>query len=100
MKKAKHTCCSIQGCEGNGFVNYNGTEVFPKGLCAKHYMRVMRKGTTDDPVPATCFSVSGCIGNGPYAKGLCTKHYSRYLRHGDIDCTKKRGRKPKTTTQV
>ena len=44
MQKEKAICCKIEGCQSKGIMNPNGTEVFSKGYCNKHYLRLKRHG--------------------------------------------------------
>lgn len=68
--------CSIDGCNGR---------FLARGLCAKHYRRLMVNGSTDDTLygtKRTC-SVEGC--DRPFlAKDMCSLHYYRVKNGGDI----------------
>lgn len=61
--------CSAPDCDRDGLV---------KGMCRKHYMRLLRKGSIDPKrknARKEC-SVDGC-GNLTAAHGLCDRHYRR-----------------------
>lgn len=69
--------CRVAGCTEPVLVKKDG-------LCRKHYMRMKRTGTTDDPVPRQrekC-SYDGCD-KPAHGAGLCGTHYARLTRHGD-----------------
>lgn len=54
-----------------------GRFVVSNGLCSTHYMRLIRRGSTADPVRMQKFcEVEGC-GRKHYGKGLCQRHYQR-----------------------
>lgn len=40
----KNNKCKIDNCSGKGMFNYNNTEVFPKGFCSKHYLKLRKYG--------------------------------------------------------
>lgn len=70
--------CKVPGC----------TEAFyAKDLCAKHYARVLRNGTTElKNLPGNQSLMKCSIDNcDSYrtAKGLCSRHYNRKLKTGD-----------------
>lgn len=71
---ANQRICSVDGC---------GKEYRSKGLCNKHYQRLLNHG---DPLfgefKETICSVDGC--GGPIlSRGMCRAHYWRVHRHGD-----------------
>lgn len=75
--------CSIDGCQ---------VVVKARGLCNKHYRRLLSRGTTDPgmerviqvyPKDAVC-SVDGCI-QPVHCKWLCGLHYSKSKSDGVID---------------
>lgn len=67
------TCRAVEGCDG---------PVRARGLCGKHYQRIIRLGTTDltrwDPI---C-SVEGCEAKHR-SNGYCQRHYMRWWKTGD-----------------
>lgn len=69
--------CSVEGCK-----NY----AYAKGLCKKHYQRLKRKGTTDDPAPRPIVkcAVNGCDRNA-VVHGLCNMHYQRFRRNNSFE---------------
>lgn len=69
--------CSIDGC---------GNKVQARGLCAKHYQRQRRNGTTDTVYRQTGLrecSIEGCT-NIADSQGLCLMHYSRKRRGSEV----------------
>lgn len=69
--------CTIDGCDG---------EAKTRNFCSKHYLRLMRTGTTDPqnkkkgrPKSIGICSSDGCL-KSLFAKGKCQFHYmeSRY----------------------
>lgn len=69
--------CSIEGCPN---------KVQARGMCAKHYARVRRNGTTDTVYRQTglrACSIDGCD-RIVEALGLCHMHYARHLRGSDV----------------
>lgn len=74
--------CSVDGCEGRHY---------GKGWCLRHYTRMRRHGSLDDPEPPTSAlrvcSIEGCdqmtgIGTGG-ARGWCQRHYQHWRKWGD-----------------
>ena len=69
--------CEIEGCEN--------TNIAAKGLCWKHYRRMLRHDNTDDPdyvnSGKTCI-IEGCDESAKL-EGMCRKHYSRLKRNGN-----------------
>lgn len=43
-KKERVTRCSVDGCDGKGSIKKNGTEVFSKGYCNAHYLKLLKYG--------------------------------------------------------
>jgi len=97
QNKKPLTSCKIDGCLGKGDKKKNGTIVFKKGYCIKHYTRLLKhgdvsKGDTEFPKEKyfKC-KIEGCNGLGSrkkngtivYSKGYCVKHYSRLKINGD-----------------
>lgn len=72
--------CSAEGCDKH---------VVGRGVCRKHYGRLLRTGTTDLIERQRKYhrcAVDGCDGdpNKPgTALGYCQAHYYRFKRHGD-----------------
>lgn len=71
--------CSVVDC---------GKKAQTKGLCSKHYQRLLKRGSVEDylgchEVDRKC-SVEGCGGKVD-AKGLCNKHYLRLKIKGTIE---------------
>lgn len=57
--------------------------VYARGLCERHYRRLLRRGVfTDRPVGGEC-AVDGC-GRPVSSRGWCHGHYQRWRRHGDV----------------
>ena len=69
---ASVAACSIPGC---------GDPVKGRGLCQRHYKRLMRHGDPLYERPRAC-SVDGC-GEPVHAKGMCQQHYRAAKDHGD-----------------
>lgn len=71
---ANSRICSVDGC---------GNKYRSKGLCNKHYQRLLNHG---DPLfgefKETICSLAGC-GGKILAAGLCRKHYWRMYKHGN-----------------
>lgn len=78
-QRKKYGTCTIGDCS-SGATNR-------KGWCAKHYMRFLTHGNTDDPAPRvaqTQCTVDGC--DRPFrSRGLCATHYKRWRAHGTTD---------------
>lgn len=92
------TLCSVDTCRA---------VAVGRGLCRKHYMRLVRQGTTAEPIPRarkTC-TVDEC-GRQAVAYSLCDKHYraartfKKPIEHwgrlcawcgGEIDPTRRKG---------
>lgn len=72
--------CSVEGCES--------TKVLAKKMCAKHYARQRKYGTTDDnalqrtPNAGPC-SVNGCE-NPMRKRTWCAAHYAQWKRIGEV----------------
>jgi hypothetical protein len=70
--------CSVDECEKR-------PRTRTAGLCAAHYFRQYRRGTTDSGYrkmhPDTC-TVEGCVKPGK-RRGWCSMHNARWERHGD-----------------
>lgn len=67
--------CSIEGCEKKHKA---------KGLCAMHYRRLKKNGTTDLPEKTPFWrpcDIPGCE-KPHYAKGYCVMHYARNKKYG------------------
>lgn len=68
--------CVVSGCD---------RPVRAKAMCTKHYARMARHGTTDDPAPP--YSTDQCGIDGcdkrRTQRGWCSMHYIRWYRHGD-----------------
>ena len=66
--------CSVTNCD---------KKLKAKGYCQTHYMRLMRHGTTNDPVStkAKC-SIESC-NDYSKARGFCYKHYHSYMKYDD-----------------
>lgn len=67
-----------------------------KGLCPKHYQRLKRTGTTDEPAPrelAVC-AIADCerLLEPPHGRGMCGLHYQRWRTHGDATFVTERPR--------
>lgn len=70
-------CCSVLECERPG-------DKGASGLCGMHYMRMKRRGTTDEPprrVRPSC-TVQGCD-RAHAARGYCMPHYKRVVATGE-----------------
>jgi hypothetical protein len=74
--------CKIQGCAG---------KVFARGICAKHYQRERRNGSTDDTGRILSMgsgvlvcTVPGCEKNKK-SLGLCDMHYQRFRAYGNLE---------------
>lgn len=72
--------CRIEGC---------GKPVKSQKLCSTHYARLLKTGTTDDPIPrvrttgvGTVCGVEGCL-KQVKSKGLCSAHVRRLDKYGD-----------------
>lgn len=74
------TNCAVTGC-----VRY----VHMKGLCRKHYLRVVEYGTVEPSPgrPVRLCSHKDCK-RKHYAKGYCSMHYQRYRNGLDMDYVK------------
>lgn len=86
----KITLCKAADCD---------VRVVSHGLCNKHWQRLKRSGTTDEPkhkwghrVPQLC-SVQDC-GRQLASHGLCHIHWKRLRRRGTTDPAPPRTRKP------
>ena len=77
-----------------------------KGLCSKHYQRLLRSGDPSrepgwlPPQPAqtgkpVC-TVDGC-GREAKSRGWCATHYMRWYKNGDVNVRQRTGRKPIAT---
>lgn len=72
--------CAAAGCE---------RDARARGLCHKHYVRLIRTGTTDDPKPRgkkvrqPC-SVDGCEAPA-FCHGWCRRHYTRWYETGSLE---------------
>lgn len=79
--------CSIEGCD---------SKVHAKGLCSKHYNRIIRNGDLilrkRKLKPTRYCEIEGC-NNKHYTNGYCQMHYRRLKRHGDPNMVSKRGAK-------
>lgn len=75
MQKTQKKTCSVPDCSFN---------TVAKGLCATHYQRKRRTGTTDDRVYQADHPcrVSDCE-TAANTKGYCRQHFGAYMRHGD-----------------
>lgn len=89
MKK-KYNNCSVDDCNNRAVL---------KGMCQKHYRRILRNGTLEvkriyKAKPDKLCSIKGCDGVH-YGKGLCSLHYARLKRTGSpfIVYPKGRGKK-------
>lgn len=72
---AEHRICSVEGCD---------KPIHGRGLCSKHYQRLMRHGDaakTHRYDGALC-TIEGCC-RVARAYGLCSTHDMRKRRHGD-----------------
>lgn len=79
--------CTVEGC---------GTREQVAGLCLRHYHRMRRWGTTDDPTPTPplgACSVEDCDGTVKSRK-LCSLHLARWYRWGSTDL------RPRSDTKV
>lgn len=70
------------------FVIDCGKNAVTKGLCTKHYQRLLKRGSVEDyagchGVDKEC-SVEGC-NKKVDAKGLCSKHYIRLKKNGTTE---------------
>lgn len=52
-----------------------------KQLCNRHYLRLLRHGTTDPRTKPPC-KIDGCDDEA-YGHGWCSKHYQRWRKTGD-----------------
>jgi hypothetical protein len=84
--------CKIEGCEGKGRIEYNGTEVFRKGYCNKHYDRFNKYG---DPLFVKSIHGENRLKNPLYSiyrtmktRVLCNTHkqYKDYGGRGITIC--------------
>lgn len=69
--------CSIEECGG---------KTVARGLCGKHYQRLLSTGTTDAPAtpPAKPCSIDDCESDAK-TKGMCKRHYDRFWRTGSTE---------------
>lgn len=70
--------CRVEGCEAHARV---------RGMCLKHYHRVRRHGTPNDPEPARRLgpcSIEGCD-KTERSRGWCGMHLQRWYRTGTTD---------------
>ena len=70
--------CSVEGCGGL---------VYARGMCNKHYRRLLKWGDphrkdTARKNPSVC-AIDGCMRTDVVAHGYCNLHYSRYKKYGD-----------------
>jgi hypothetical protein len=101
--RVKIVKCTIDGCNGQGTLNRQGTYTFPKGLCENHYRKMHKMGDVyakDRCITHHVCTVEGCNNvrkkNDGLPKGYCRKHYSRFMKYGDVNIVsqrKKEGRK-------
>ncbi len=84
------TICGVPGCD---------RRVVSHGLCSKHWTRMQKRGTTDEPVhrfgkrvPRLC-SVEGCD-RKLASHGYCLLHWKRVQRRGTPDEPHPRERNP------
>ena len=93
----KHTCCSIEGCQGKG-ARVKDKVYFTNGFCTKHNQRFVKYGDPNHKhEPATYCKIQGCNGSGSvsrhgkevFKQGLCAKHYDRMCRRGDPEAAGK-----------
>ncbi|MBK7822847.1 MAG: HNH endonuclease [Tessaracoccus sp.] len=55
-----------------------------RGLCGKHYQRLVKRGSIDDPPkPFEVCTVEGCLVRH-HSRGLCTTHISRLKATGSL----------------
>lgn len=67
--------CTVDECNSKHYA---------KGLCTKHYQRMINSGSTQDPLkPCEC-KIDGCK-TKVKSKGFCIKHYTRFIRFGCAD---------------
>lgn len=78
MQSTEIRLCSIPGC---------ANKARERGLCSKHYTRLLRHGTTNDPVVKTC-SVNGCDAIAK-VRGFCRPHYQHQWAIENRDKTRK-----------
>ena len=72
--------CSLEACN---------TKHYAKGLCRKHYVRFLRRGTTQLPSKVYVCVIDGC--DKPFmAKGMCSMHYARAARCTEPGCGRAR----------
>lgn len=71
--------CSVEGCD-----RVPRSRISPH--CEKHYYRLRRTGTTDDPqrISGTC-SVGDCTMDSYAWDGLCRKHHLRSKNRSDVN---------------
>lgn len=53
------------------------------GLCNRHYLRLKRRGSLDDPIRPDGCRVGGCD-REHFGRGYCSGHYTRLYEHGDL----------------
>lgn len=87
-----HRTCVVPGCDGRQMA---------RSMCATHYQRVRKHGTTEllprkrQPVKKRC-SIEECV-NPSIALGLCATHRRRLKKWGSTDKPPSRG-KPRIST--
>jgi hypothetical protein len=77
--------CRVEGCDAD-----LGRKQMGGGLCNKHYLRLRRTGTTDDPRPR-CTVVAACRVDGcnaeTHKRKLCRQHYLEQEATRRKDCS-------------
>lgn len=61
-----------------------GREAHGRGLCGRHYQRLIKSGTTAERSGPDGCSVDGCR-NRHYGNGWCRNHYMRWWRTGTVE---------------